>query len=389
MHFLSSFAWYEDSAVRIKGVHGGSHFMPIRGGGALYPGGAMGAEKLWVQKRLDVRDLPDPDDAESRLALAFYREGMGLDHIGYKFLSFYKIINLYVGRNGKAQKEWINNRLGEVSDREAVARRTELQKQVTDVGKYLYASCRCAVAHAGVAPTMDPENLEDQERLTNDIPLIRDLGRIVIEEAYNVQSRTSVWQTHLHELKGLKEVWDAEVVNRIVKGAAVDLAELEPLPRVSLRLAHSGKFMTNKSFSVFEGLVAEVVRIQDGVVAIRCDKAHLCSIDIGFDFREDRLLFAPTETFTLADNGTMEAVAHAIDYYEFLEIYFSNGELELWDCDREELLGYKDPYVPVNIDPQRTFAYFRDQIRLLKQKHENRRRKRSESSERENSNEGN
>ena len=60
---------------------------------------------------------------------------------------------------------------------------------MTDIGEYLYASGRCAVAHAGTNPTVDPEDPEDMDRLCKDLPLIRAMAAHVIEKELNVKSR--------------------------------------------------------------------------------------------------------------------------------------------------------------------------------------------------------
>ncbi len=117
-----------------------------------------------VTSQFELDYLPDPTDQRVRWALAFYREGLSLgrDNVAYATLSFFKILNI-IANTGKKQKAWINANYANFGVNNHVKfeinrRITELQTSgVTDIGTYLYESGRCAVAHAGTNPTVDPE----------------------------------------------------------------------------------------------------------------------------------------------------------------------------------------------------------------------------------------
>src|SRR5262245_36617303 len=113
--FMSSLAWAERSAVREEGVTGGTH--PIRLGWPLK------GNVITHNFRQDY--LPAPEDRRARLALALYREALGLNSIAYAFLGFFKIINL-IRNTGREQKEWINTALLHLKDHRAKERRNEL-----------------------------------------------------------------------------------------------------------------------------------------------------------------------------------------------------------------------------------------------------------------------
>jgi hypothetical protein len=190
-HFLSSLAWAEGGAINVEAWGGGgrphrlsrSNFGQIR------------------RPKFQIDYLPDPQDQRVRLALALYREGLGLKYDAYAFLSLYKIINL-IRRSGSDQIAWIGSHLGRVWAREAIERINALTTAGEDVAKYLYVSGRCAVAHAGMSPTVDPENLEDARRLRCDLPLIKNLAEIAIEEEFQIQAAHTIWVEHKYELGG-------------------------------------------------------------------------------------------------------------------------------------------------------------------------------------------
>ena len=168
MHFASSLAWYEDSSIHLKEWIGGSRCFNIGKPGTLDEP-VKSIKPMFSIKTLGIRDLPDTLDKNARAALAFYREGLALDNISYKFLSFYKIINLFVGNNGKSrrQERWINDNLAFLKHgADSQKRVNELKKTSTDIGNYLYTSCRCAVAHANAGQKfVDPEDVEGLQDL--------------------------------------------------------------------------------------------------------------------------------------------------------------------------------------------------------------------------------
>lgn len=92
--------------------------------------------------------LPEPSDREARLGLALYAEALRVNSVPYAFLGFFKIINIVVPDGGASQEQWVNANVDAVSDKAALARVADLRAQGRNVGKYLYESGRCAIAHA-------------------------------------------------------------------------------------------------------------------------------------------------------------------------------------------------------------------------------------------------
>ena len=124
-------------------------------------------------------DLETPGDPKARLAIAIYREAKSVHNTLYEFLSYFKIINI-VYQNGPLQKEWINNTISHLSDRKALDRIDQLRSLESDIGAYLYESGRCAVAHAGVDPVVDPDNPNDFLRLSADMPVAKALAEYLM-----------------------------------------------------------------------------------------------------------------------------------------------------------------------------------------------------------------
>jgi hypothetical protein len=89
--FLSAVAWVEEIGILIE---------EFTGGGLPRQMGRRSNLGLIICDEFDFSYLPEPGDDKTLLALALMREGRGLNHPGYSFLSFYRVIE--VSRQGEA-----------------------------------------------------------------------------------------------------------------------------------------------------------------------------------------------------------------------------------------------------------------------------------------------
>jgi hypothetical protein len=173
--FLSVVAWaYKDSLHNDYGWSGNP--VPC----------AVPAENLafCVNRFFLIRWSPLPDPKQ-RLALALYREALSVNSIPYRFLGFFKIINILY-RTGAEQKAWIAATLPKLAAGFVQERLAALATVHSDVAQYLYESGRCAVAHAFSMPLVDPDDLTHLHRLSEDIDVARALAEHFIEHELNV-----------------------------------------------------------------------------------------------------------------------------------------------------------------------------------------------------------
>lgn len=347
--FLSSLAWAEGHWIReVMNVGGG---LRIRCGRSLH--GRV------VTDHFRADSLPAPQDPRARLALGLYREALGLNSEAYKFLGFFKIINILCAA-GDAQIAWISGALPQLTDHDAVKRLHELQTCVPDVASYLYASGRCAVAHAHGTPTVDPDDTEDTARLQADLPLMQALAVRAIEQDLGIRTMRSVWREHLYELDGFRRILGQDLVSAMKAGGTPDPGGLPEMPKLCVRLRR------HDPFPALEGLRPErVIPLEGGLHVIsRSEKVDL-GIALTLDFRAERLVFDPMSDVQLADDGTVNAVMAAIDCTRLIRGMVMNGQLEVWSLDSGELLGRCDPCVPVNIDSRRTLENLDSRLAIL------------------------
>jgi len=129
------------------------------------------------------------------LALALYREGRSIDSTPFEFLSYFKILNIFWkdkfekvnGLRINPLVEGIRTALPKITSEEATRRISKLRSLNQDPADYLYQSGRCAIAHAHSDPIVDPDDVADLHRLSEDMWIVRTIAEQLIEEELNVR----------------------------------------------------------------------------------------------------------------------------------------------------------------------------------------------------------
>ncbi|MGO8448722.1 methylamine utilization protein MauJ [Rhizobium ruizarguesonis] len=334
-HFLSSLAWVHGRSIEIEQWGGGN--LPRSMGGFNGP--------YVVARDLIHPYVPDPADAKARLALGFYREGLGLNNPAYACLSFFKILNIFKDK-GPDQVAWIDDTIPKITDsRRARDRISFLQKSNQTPGKYLYASNRCAVAHA-FGTTANPEDPADMRRMRQDLPVAQALAEYAIEHHFGVKSSQTIWEEHLYELKGFTEIFGEGVVASIKAGGSPERNLWPPLPRLTVTLARSG------GFAALTNLRSEIVAIADGCANVMCTSDdNLTAMMLRLNFAEERLQIDVKHGLRSGDDGSEGALRGLASVMRFTRDYYvRNGILEVWNWDQRTLLGRCDAFIPMNIN---------------------------------------
>ena len=130
---------------------------------------------------------PEPN---TRLALALYREGRTVNSIPFSFLSYFKILNIFWKdkyENGRNEIiEGLRATVPKITDMIAIARAKELQASVPDVPRYLYEFGRCAIVHAFADPLVDPDDVANLRRLSQDLEIVKAVAEYLIEDKMGV-----------------------------------------------------------------------------------------------------------------------------------------------------------------------------------------------------------
>lgn len=358
--FLSALAWSGEQAVRDVTSGGGG--FPIKLGRAeeLPTGREPSTEPFRWEPPADY--LPEPTDQRAKLALALYREALGLEHenLPYAFLGFAKVLNI-IG-NGKSQVAWINGAIGGIKDRVARARVSQIQADGQDVGDYLYGSGRCAVAHAANDPVVDPDDAADTMRLGKDLPVAKALAQHFIEGELGIKSRSTIYSEHLYELKGFHELLGRELITHIRNVGTAEGATPPEIPPISVRVDLHGSPIEAE----FSNLQPLDLGVGKGRAVLNCQSPDgRLRIGLLLDFEGERLGFDPECDVHISDDGSPEAVDHAIARLRFLRGMISNGRTEVRDAATGRRLGRTDPCIPTNIDPGRSIENIAKRILQL------------------------
>lgn len=177
--FLSSLCWLHRTAVEERAYD--------TGGFPLFHGGSLRCSVRHGEPRLHW-PAQSPPRREQRLAMALYREAMTVNSVPYKFLGFYRILELAV-RKGADRGQLIAQALGclacqpgcSLQQKNAVRRRDELVAMEKSPKQWLYHSCRCAIAHAAARRVIDPDKATDAFRLQRDADLMRWISEYIMK----------------------------------------------------------------------------------------------------------------------------------------------------------------------------------------------------------------
>jgi hypothetical protein len=331
---LSVLAWLQDTGAVVAHMSGGNlpSMMGVR-----QPFGYA------IRDDFDLSDLPDLP-AAGKVALALMREGRGLNHPGYSFLSFFRALETAIP-NGKARGAWVTNNIDRIEGHRAKEALDKLKATVEgDIGRHLRESGRHAIAHAQAEPIINPDDPRDARRLEAELPIIEALAVLAIEDHLGVETRHKVWQQHLYELRGWKSILPTAVIDASLDAEPDEIQAIIDLPLINFRLRRSKPFpllerMTPVHWGLSNQRVELVYRSTDG----------LAELIFWLNFADERLEFDLNSSFNLYDDGSASALRNGKERCRFIWDYFGNGEIQIWNADTGKLISRVDAFIPVNM----------------------------------------
>ncbi len=341
--FLSLYCWYERHIVFESTSVGSGGPNPARCGNVQ----ARNIRPMYAPDTgLVVEMLPSVPDEDGWLALALYREALGLNSIFYRVLGFAKIINIKYS-SGADQKAYINGALPFLAGHFALQRLTVLKSQSVDVGDYIYTSCRCAVAHANTQPIANPDQGQDIQRLTEDVDLIRAIAEHFIEYELGIKSHSTILRQHKYQVDGFSDRLGSSLLGCLERGVVVPSSALQ-LPHIDVRVRGYPQLRA------FADLIPSLESTSGQVVRYGLKSSGLSpTVDIrfGLDFAAARLDFDPLRDIAVVEPTTAESARVVLDLLELQRALLRNRIIELFVAGSLERLGRLEPYIPSNIDP--------------------------------------
>jgi len=338
MRFLSMLSWVEGNGYMVEGLGGGNLPRP------------MGRDKqrgFSICAEFDLSYFPEVTDEKAMLALGLMREGRGLNHVGYAFLSFYKILETAFPRDEK-RIAWIAASIADLTDFGVKEALDGIRKQgITtpdDIGTHLFKSGRCAMAHGARKPIVDPDKPGDLRRLGSELPIVRSLAVKAIEEVFGVETRSTNFRKHLYELAGFKKILGPDIVDHMQNGTDPAGQPMLEIPDISARLRRKDPY------APLEGLRCKHVGRAGKLFHMYFESLEGdVQFRFSLDFGAERILFDLFHDVGVRDTGTAESAERIHEVKRFEQDYFGNGQLQIVNTDTGELIGRKDAYIPMNM----------------------------------------
>ena len=127
----------------------------------------------------------------AHIGLGFYREGLAAESPYYRFLSYYKILEIPF-KNGKARGDWIDSVIPGLRTCTLSLERLR-HAGVTDVGSWLREEGRLALSHAGLAsdkPIIDVTDHDHWQNIVWSSEIILELAEQVVVEHLGVEAHS-------------------------------------------------------------------------------------------------------------------------------------------------------------------------------------------------------
>jgi len=341
--FLSAMAWKDNRAFITRGdIAGGAR--PQDSDKPRFNYGEKRRLPYGIISRFDFEHLVVPSNDRQRLALALFRDGLDSDNAFYKFLSYYKIVNILHSRPDD-QMEWMNANIPSLRF-DAAERAKQLAQSNGDLGKYLYVQGRTAIAHAFASPIRDPDLPADRMEIREDCRLIKGLAALLIERELGIPSLPKIWHDHLYELAGFKELFGEGLTGRLARGEPVGTGEFS-VPKLTLRLKD------HLPYRCLERVEFQAVSCESGTLVLATNpETEPMLITIILNFPAETLNFDLT-AFAFNQKHWRFRTELAESYYQFLWDYYGNGCLEIYDSLNGDRLSHKLGFIPMNIDFRR------------------------------------
>jgi hypothetical protein len=333
MRFLSAVSWVEKGGILLEHFTVGNLPRPV--------GLRQQRHGFGIQDDFNLAYLPAPDGEKAQLALALMREGRGLNHAAYAFLSFYRVLEVACPE-GKKRGDWITAHIVQLQSQRALEALALLTtNNINDVGEHLQKSGRQAIAHARSKPIINPDDPEDARRLASELPIMSELAELAIERVLGVETQQTVWRKHLYELAGFKKLLGDDLVSLIAKGDLITQAVAFPSISVGIRKREPYKSLTKLQVASLKrqgSFVTLFARSSDKCFGFQC---HL-------DFPNERLHFDVFSDLRANDDGTAEGADGFAELERFCRDYLCNGELSIENSETGELISRKDAFIPTN-----------------------------------------
>lgn len=334
--FMSALAWVEGKSLRSAwSIIVGSPDGGMGKGNARFNSNGLAARC----ETLIIDYLPAPTEDNQRLALALYREALNCNSIPYSFLGFVKILNMLGKRS--PQITWINATIPNLTRNQDYEASQRIAQLSGDIGRYIYEDGRCAIAHTETGSRVNPDMADHERRLAADMPVARALAEYFIEHKLGIKSQATVYQEHLYELQGFRDILGPNLVASLKDRQDIDVHALPCLPPLGVRV-RGGDVLPS-----LDGLTPSWMMSLNGTLGIQFSNGkYPCVVSLRLNFAEETLEFDPVTLITVADSTTSEGKQAVKDRSSLVQGLLCNKQLHVYRVDTGALMGRTDGFLP-------------------------------------------
>lgn len=336
---LSEISWLYNTRMEFLTSGGGGHKIPVNVQGRFYR----------ILNAIDLTDYKQiAFNKKQKLALGIYREAVNSKSIFYRYLSFSRIINI-MHKSGWQQKEWINTNLSKIKQAEKIVDSLHAVG-IENIGKHIYESGRCAIAHATYSSgdVADSDSMGDRNRLDREMNLIQELAQIYIKDVL-----------YLRDMKYWYYEWRSFRFIELIRPMLLSLTFQKQnnfknkLFVFGIRLRKS--LFQYPSFSSLNFVIHPISHTKLLITTLEDELIH-----IKFIFDVNNWSFEVKQgDISLNDSYITPNISLIKEYYRFLHDLFRNDEIVLYDPSTKAVLARTTPFLPMNINVPKTLEGFR------------------------------
>ena len=298
-----------------------------------------------VQEFIAPDELVFPNNNAAWVALALYREALSVGNPFYSFLGFFKTVSS-IFKDGRKRAAWFREALPLIEDDNARKRIASLSAEGVDVAEYLFSEGRNAIAHAEKEVFINPDNMIDFERINNDIPIIRGLAELAIEQQYSISSARIKRDGGRPSTVELEEILGEELVVKLKSNTPIEEGQQIDLPETVSIVARRGP----QSEAFLEMRPLSLAQAEQGLRLLLTDEDEKLQFSIGVDLVERKIKFNPFHDMGReVDLDSISGIDREIRFRKFQWLMIGNARIEIWNEENNHLLGKSDPFIPHNV----------------------------------------
>lgn len=298
-----------------------------------------------VQDFIAPDELVFSNDSAAWVALALYREALSVGNPFYSFLGFFKTVSS-IYKDGRERGAWFREAMPLIQDNSAQKRIESLSTEGVDVAEYLFSEGRNAIAHAEKDVFVNPDSMIDFERISNDLPIMRGLAELAIEQQYSISSSRIKRYGGRPSTVELEQILGDELVIKLKSNTPIEEERQVELPETVSIVARRGP----QSEALLEMQIFSLAQVEHGLRLLLTDKDEKFQFSIGIDLVERKLEFDPLQDMgRVVDLESSLGIDREIKFRQFQWLMFCNARIEIWNEENNLLLGKSDPFIPLNM----------------------------------------